>query len=94
MLRARGICKRHGPEKALKGVDLDVDQGQIVAGCVVALILLATATFRTVNQLNGLQNVGAMVFGGLGGALLAASAVLALLGAIRFRADETKEFFA
>jgi ABC-2 type transport system permease protein len=40
------------------------------ACCVVALILLATATFRTVNQLNGLQNVGAMVFGGLGGALV------------------------
>lgn len=108
--------------------------------CVVALMLLATATFRTVNQLNGLQNVGAMVFAGLGGALvpseqlpgwaqalgpftpahwamqghrsifleqgsvvdvavpalvlLAASAVLAVLGAARFRADETKEFFA
>lgn len=108
--------------------------------CVVALILLATATFRTVNQLNGLQNVGAMVFGGLGGALipfeqlpgwaqtlgpatpaywamrghrsifleqgsladvalpaavlLAASVVLGALGAIRFRVDETKEFFA
>ncbi|MGH1490040.1 MAG: ABC transporter permease [Acidimicrobiales bacterium] len=40
------------------------------ACCVVALILLATATFRTVNQLNALQNVGAMVFGGLGGALV------------------------
>jgi ABC-2 type transport system permease protein len=40
------------------------------ACCVVALILLATATFRTVQQLNGLQNVGAMVFGGLGGALV------------------------
>lgn len=40
------------------------------AACVIALILLATATFRTVNQLNALQNVGAMVFGGLGGALI------------------------
>ncbi len=40
------------------------------ACCVIALTLLATATFRTVNQLNGLQNVGAMVFGGLGGALV------------------------
>ncbi len=110
------------------------------ACCVVALVLVATATFRTVNQLNGFQNVGAMVFGGLGGALvpveqlpgwaqaigpftpaywamkghrsvfleqgsvadvavpaavlLAASVVLGGLGAIRFRADETKEFFA
>jgi ABC-2 type transport system permease protein len=40
------------------------------ACCVIGLILLATATFRTVNQLNGLQNVGAMLFGGLGGALV------------------------
>lgn len=110
------------------------------ACCVVALILLATATFRTVNQLNGLQNVGAMVFGGLGGALvpfeqlpgwaqaigpftpaywamrgyrsifleqggvadvllpaavlMGAALGLAALGAVRFRADETKEFFA
>ena len=110
------------------------------AACVIALILLATATFRTVNQLNALQNVGAMVFGGLGGALvpfeslpgwarvigpvtpaywamrghrsvfleqggvsdvllpfavlLAAAAVLAAAGVARFRADETKEFFA
>lgn len=110
------------------------------ASCVIALMLLATATFRTVNQLSGLQNVGAMVFAGLGGAivpfeqlpgwaqaigpftpaywamrghrtifleqggvddvwlpfavLIAASAVLGAVGAIRFRADETKEFFA
>lgn len=110
------------------------------ACCVVALMLLATATFRTVNQLNGLQNVGAMAFGGLGGALipfeqlpgwaqaigpvtpaywamrghrsifleqgsvadvllptgvlLAASAVLGALGVMRFRVDESKEFFA
>lgn len=40
------------------------------ACCVVALILLATATFRTVHQLNALQNVGAMLFGGLGGAMV------------------------
>ena len=40
------------------------------ACCVIALILLATASFRTVNQLNGLQNVGAMLFAGLGGALV------------------------
>ncbi|MEM7275735.1 MAG: ABC transporter permease [Actinomycetota bacterium] len=40
------------------------------ACCIVALMLLATATFRTVNQLNALQNVGAMVFGGLGGAVV------------------------
>lgn len=38
--------------------------------CVVSLILLMTATFRTVNQLSAFQNVGAMVFGGLGGALV------------------------
>ncbi len=38
--------------------------------CVISLILLTTATFRTVNQLNAFQNVGAMVFGGLGGALV------------------------
>ncbi len=110
------------------------------ACCVIALILLATATFRTVNQLNGLQNVGAMLFAGLGGALvpifalpgwaqtlapftpaywameghrkifleqgtvadvlrpagvlMAAAAVLGALGVVRFRVDETKEFFA
>lgn len=40
------------------------------AACVVALMLLVSATFRTVNQLNGFQNVGAMVFAGLGGALV------------------------
>lgn len=40
------------------------------ASCVIALILLATATLRTVNQLSGIQNVGAMLFGGLGGALV------------------------
>lgn len=40
------------------------------AFCLITLILLATATFRTVNQLNAVQNVGAMVFGGLGGALM------------------------
>lgn len=40
------------------------------SSCVIALILLATATFRTVNQLSGLQNVGAMLFGGLGGAMI------------------------
>lgn len=38
--------------------------------CLIALMLLATATLRTVNQLNAVQNVGAMVFGGLGGALV------------------------
>lgn len=40
------------------------------AACVVALVLLVSATFRTVNQLNAFQNVGAMLFAGLGGALV------------------------
>ncbi len=115
----------------------------VVAGfsfCTVSIVLLAAASFRTVNQVQALVNLGAMVFGGLGGALvpieqlpgwaraiapvtphywamkahrrlflesadfgdvvvpvlvlfgfgLMASAV----GVWRFRADETKEFFA
>lgn len=107
---------------------------------VVALVLLVSATFRTVNQVNAFQNVGAMVFGGLGGALvpleqlpgwaqaiapatpaywamrghrsvfleqggvaevvfpvtvmLATAAALGVVASIRFRSDETKEFFA
>lgn len=110
------------------------------ATCLISLLLLLSATFRTVNQLNAFQNVGAMSMGGLGGALvpleqlpdfaqriapitptywamdghrtvfleaggisdvavpvvvlLAASAVLGLAAMARFRADETKEFFA
>ncbi len=110
------------------------------AFCLITLMLLATASFRTVNQLNAVQNVGAMVFGGLGGALmplealpewvqtiapaspaywamrghrsvfleqggvsdvlfpvavlLAVGSVLAALATVRFRVDETKEFFA
>lgn len=110
------------------------------ACCIIALMLLATATLRTINQMSGFQNVGAMAFAGLGGALvpfeqlpgwaqaigpftpaywamrghrsvfldgggvtevlvpvavlLAAAVVLAALGTLRFRADETKEFFA
>jgi len=110
------------------------------SACVIALILLLSSTFRTVNQLNAFQNVGAMVFGGLGGALvpieqlpgwaqavapatpaywamrghrsvfleqggvsdvalpvavmLAVAVVFAFLASLRFRADETKEFFA
>lgn len=110
------------------------------AACLIALMLLATATFRTVQQVNGLGNVGAMVMGGLGGALvpieqlpgwaravapitppywamkahrevfleqggvidvlpavtvlIGAALVLAFLASIRFRVDETKEFFA
>lgn len=110
------------------------------AACVIAVILLMATTFRTVNQMSAFQNVGAMVFGGLGGALVpfeqlpefaraiapitpaywamrghrsvfleaggladVALPVLVLFGAatviggfasIRFRADETKEFFA
>lgn len=115
----------------------------VVAGyslCVVSLLLLVATVFRTVNQVSAFQNVGAMAFGGLGGALVpfeqlpgwaraiapvtpaywamdghrsifleaggvgdvllpvgvlvGASAVFALVGASRFRADETKEFFA
>ncbi|MCP5026309.1 MAG: ABC transporter permease [Actinomycetia bacterium] len=110
------------------------------AVCVIALVLLITATFRTANQVNGITNLLAMVLSGLGGALvprdqlpgwaqavapatpqywameghrqvflesggladvivpvvvlLGAGLVLGLLAAVRFRADETKEFFA
>jgi len=106
----------------------------------VSLVMLSAATFRTINQSQALVNVGAMVFGGVGGALVpfeqlpgwaqtiapltphywamlghrrifleagrvadtaapiavlvAIGLVAAGLGAIRFRADETKEFFA
>ncbi|MFQ5556709.1 MAG: ABC transporter permease, partial [Acidimicrobiales bacterium] len=38
--------------------------------CVISLILLASATLRTMQQLSAFQNVGAMLFGGLGGALV------------------------
>lgn len=38
--------------------------------CLVSIILLATTSFRTVQQLSALQNVGAMVFSGLGGAIV------------------------
>ncbi len=110
------------------------------ASCVIALILLMASTFRTVNQMSAFQNVGAMLFGGLGGALvplgqlpgwaqavapitpaywameghrrvfleaggiadvalpvavlLGASVLIGGVAAGRFRADETKEFFA
>ncbi len=110
------------------------------ACCVVPIVLLAAATFRTVNQVQGLVNLGAMVLGGLGGALVPVEqlpgwaeavapftpqywameghrsvfleqggvgdvatpalilftigAVAAALATVRFRADETKEFFA
>ncbi len=110
------------------------------ASCVVCLVLLAAATFRTVNQVQALVNVGALVLGGVGGALVPlqqlpgwaqavapvtpqywamqghravfleagsvedvakATVVLvviaclaAVLAAVRFREDETKEFFA
>lgn len=106
----------------------------------ISLVLLMTATFRTINQVNALVNVGAMIMGGLGGAMvpkellpgwaqtvsplfptywameghrsifleqggvndvvvpvfvmMGMAAVLTLLAARRFRADETKEFFA
>lgn len=108
--------------------------------CSVAIVLLAAATFRTINQVQALINVGAMVFGGIGGALVpfeqlpgwaqaiapatphywamrghrrifleqgglgdvalsvavltGIGLVAVALGAIRFRVDETKEFFA
>ncbi len=108
--------------------------------CIVALIMLVSATLRTVNQVNAFQNLGAMAFAGLGGALvplaqlpgwakaiapftpahwamkgfqsvflesgglgdvaasvgvlIAASGVLTGLAALRFRADETKQFYA
>lgn len=108
--------------------------------CVVSIVLLAAATFRTVNQLQALVNLGALVLGGLGGALvpveqlpgwaeavapispqywamdahrsvfleagsvgdvlgpcavlLAIALVAGAMASIRFRADETKEFFA
>lgn len=129
--------------------DLRLDGGSPLAlaltvvsfgACVVAIVILAAATFRTVNQLQALVNLGALVFGGLGGALvpveqlpgwaeavapvspqywamdahrsifleggglgdvvgpcailLAIALVAAALATIRFRADETKEFFA
>ncbi len=110
------------------------------AVCVVALVLLVAASLRTANQVNGIVNLLAMLFGGLGGAfapydqlpgwaralspftpqywamrgfrsvfleqggltavalpvgvLLGAGAVLGLAASIRFRVDETKEFFA
>jgi len=108
--------------------------------CIVSLVLLVAASFRTVNQVNAFQNVGAMALGGLGGAivpleqlpgwaqavapatpqywamsgfrrvflesggvadvvvpfavLMASAIVIGLLAARRFRADETKEYFA
>ncbi len=37
---------------------------------LIAFVLLLTATFRTINQVNAIVNLGAMVFGGLGGALV------------------------
>lgn len=107
---------------------------------VIGIIMLAAATLRTMNQMGVVQNVGAMAFGGLGGALvpleqlpgwaeavapftpaywameghrevllksggitdvlgpvailIGSGAALAALAARRFRADETKEFFA
>jgi ABC-2 type transport system permease protein len=40
------------------------------ATCVIAIIMLTTATFRTVNQVSAFQNVGAIAFAGLGGAFV------------------------
>jgi len=110
------------------------------AFCAVSILLLCAASFRTVNQLQLVVNLGAMVLGGLGGALvpheqlpsvaqaiapftphywamqgfravfleqatvtdvsrsvlilLATGLVATALAVIRFRVDETKEFFA
>lgn len=110
------------------------------AFCVVSILLCVAAALRTVNQLQVVVNVGAMVLGGLGGALVpneqlpgwaqaiapatphywamqgfrrvfldeaqiidVAGPVLILvaigvaataLAIVRFRVDETKEFFA
>ncbi len=110
------------------------------AFCVVSIVLLGAATFRTVNQVQALVNIGAMVMGGIGGALVpiellpgwaqglapftphywameghlslflesgglgdiwpslvvltTIGVVASALATIRFRADETKEFFA
>ena len=61
------------------------------ATCVVALILLASATFRTVNQVNAFQNVGAMAFAGLGGALVP---VGQLPGWARFISPVTPAYWA
>lgn len=38
--------------------------------CSVAFVLVLAASFRTIQQVNALVNVGAMVFGGVGGALV------------------------
>jgi ABC-2 type transport system permease protein len=108
--------------------------------CIVSLIMLVCSSFRTVNQVNAFQNVGAMAFAGLGGALVplaqlpgwaqavgpftpaywamkghhavflekggiadviapvgvltGAAFVMTVVATIRFRVDETKQFFA
>jgi ABC-2 type transport system permease protein len=110
------------------------------ACCIVALIMLTATTLRTVNQISAFQNVGAMAFAGLGGALvpvsqlpgwarviapitptywamrghnsvflggggvsdvlfpttvlLGAAVLMGALTTVRFRVDETKQFFA
>ncbi len=38
--------------------------------CLIALVLFFTASLRTINQVQAIVNLGAMVFGGLGGALV------------------------
>ncbi|MEM7094004.1 MAG: ABC transporter permease [Actinomycetota bacterium] len=38
--------------------------------CAVSFVLVLAASLRTINQVNALVNVGAMVFGGVGGALV------------------------
>lgn len=49
---------------------------------LVALSMLCVAVFRTINQLSAAANVGAMVLGGLGGALAPVSALPAWAQAI------------
>lgn len=68
-LESGGFSNATGAEQVLPGqVVLAVIAGY--AASVIALVLLMATTFRTVNQMSALQNVGAMVFGGLGGALV------------------------
>jgi len=130
-------------------IDLRLNGGSLVAMtlvivsfscCLIALVLLATSTLRTVNQVSVLTNLGAMVMSGIGGAfvpreqlpgwaqaiapgtpaywameghravflqqggvgdvavpvavLMSTAIVVAWLASMRFRVDDTKEFFA
>lgn len=66
-----------GAGVAFIGLDMspgDIPRILVVAlgfgSTIVCLVLLAAATFRTINQVQALVNVGAMAFGGLGGAFV------------------------